>query len=65
MARGLEMLMSQSLKITSGPVATVVGAALNKMQAGRVLNAPNSRVFLDWDEANAWLDREWVHKRAA
>ncbi|MET3763110.1 hypothetical protein [Sphingomonas sp. UYEF23] len=62
-AHGLELLMAQSLKITSGPVVTVVNKALNKMQAERVLNAPNSRVFLDWDEANAWLEQEWVSKR--
>lgn len=37
------------------PTAIVVGSALNKLQAERVMKRDNVRVFLDMDEARAWL----------
>jgi hypothetical protein len=62
---GLSMLMGKSAAITTAPFASVTSSSLAKLQAERVLKAPNTRVFLDWDQANAWLDAEWVQRRAA
>jgi hypothetical protein len=41
-----------------GPFAIVTRTRINKMQAQRVLPAPNLRVFMDRDEAIAWLFEE-------
>ncbi len=64
-ARALDAVVSKSLALSDAPYACVVGSMLVKLQAERVLNRPNCRVFLDMDEATAWLDQEWVQRRAA
>lgn len=53
--QGFTRLMSGSSERNTGRRAIVVASALNKMQAERTLASPNLRVFLDPDEAAAWL----------
>jgi len=54
------LLQQQAMKLTSGPVALVVGSMLGKLQAERVLGGPRIRILLDREEAEAWLQRCWI-----
>lgn len=38
--------------------AIVVGSMLGKMQATRTMDAPDTKLFFDCDEARAWLTQE-------
>ncbi len=64
-ATAIEGLMARSVKITSGPTASVVDNMLSKLQAERVLKGDKVKVFLDWEEANVWLATQWGHRLAA
>lgn len=57
------MLVSQGLKLTAAPLVLVVGSTLAKMQAERVMGAPNCRVFTDMDAAQTWLEEQWPSAR--
>ena len=61
----IEAMMKRASAIFTAPIVAVTGSALTKFQTSRVLKADNIRVFLDWDEANAWLDSAWPSRRAA
>lgn len=52
---GFERLMAGGASRTGGRTAIIVASMLNKFQAQRVFRAPNIRIFLDRDEALAWL----------
>ena len=64
-ARALDLLNAQSVKITKAPVATVVSTMLAKLQSERIMGSEINRTFLDWDEAVAWLDTMWTKHIAA
>ena len=51
----LAAMMPKALKLTSAPIAAVVGSSLAKLQTERYLSAPNCRTFLDYDAAVAWM----------
>ncbi|SDD22269.1 hypothetical protein SAMN05444678_110147 [Sphingomonas sp. YR710] len=53
-----EQLANDLSSGNKGPFAIVAGTRINKMQAQRVLPTPNLRVFMDRDEAIAWLFEE-------
>lgn len=55
----IEALMKKASTISDAPIVTVVGSMLAKHQAGRILKAENSHIFLDWDQANVWLEAAW------
>lgn len=52
---GQGRLMSGSRERNTGRRAIVVAGAPGRMQAGRTLAGPNLRVFLNLEEARAWL----------
>lgn len=54
-----ERIMARGIEMDVGPCAIVVGSHLNKMQAERVLQGGRARIFLDYAEAEAWLDSVW------
>lgn len=56
---GIMALMAKGLRLTSAPITMVTGTMLGKMQADRVMSAPNCRTFTDMDEALAWLVERW------
>lgn len=58
-ARGVEQLLKQAMRITTAPVVTITGSQLLKMQAERVLKADHSHIFLTLGEAQDWLDAHW------
>lgn len=64
-AKGFELFLHKGVQISSAPFAIVVPTVLGKLQAERVLNTPNCRIFIDWDEATAWLEEVWPQRRAA
>lgn len=51
----LAAMMPKALKLTSAPIAAVVGSSLAKLQTERYLSAPNCRTFLEYDAAVAWM----------
>lgn len=61
----IQALMQQTCGIPDGPIVTVTGSALAKLQASRILCADNSRVYLDWDEAVAALQSAWLPRAIA
>lgn len=54
-ADGFEALTRRGARHHRGRTAIVVGSMLAKMQAERSMVAGGLRVFLDMDEARAWL----------
>ncbi|NNM77165.1 hypothetical protein HJG53_09650 [Sphingomonas sp. ID1715] len=56
-AQALGHLNRMIQSVRRGPTAIVVGSMMNKLQAERALQSPNLRVFLDMEEARAWLDQ--------
>lgn len=54
-----ERIMARGIEIDVGPCAIVVASQLNKLQAERSLRSDRVRVFLDRDEAEAWLATVW------
>lgn len=56
---GVGNLIAKGLKLTSAPIGLVTSSMLGKMQADRVLTAPNCRTFTDMDAAHAWLEEQW------
>ena len=64
-AAAFQSLLAESMKITQGPFATVVGGALVKMQTDRVLKAHHTRTFLSIEDAEAWIAERWEAQRAA
>ncbi len=59
---GFSRIMEVAVMRHRGPVAIVVGSRLNKLQVERSMMTDHLRVFLDIDEARAWL-REASHPR--
>ena len=53
-SEGWIALLGADTRVTQ-PYAVLVGSTLGKLQAERLLGAPNLRVFLLEDEATAWL----------
>ncbi|MEG3179343.1 hypothetical protein [Sphingomonas sp. LT1P40] len=51
----LPAIADGGLALTSGRAASVVGSALNKMQAERTQTHPRLKIFLTMNEAEAWL----------
>jgi hypothetical protein len=51
----LKGIMQQSIGLTTGHVAVVVGSELSRLQAERTLAHPRIRVFRSLDEAVDWL----------
>ncbi len=52
----LGQIEQASRHLQHGRVAVVVGSMTNKLQAQRTLAGDHVRIFLDADEAVAWLD---------
>ncbi|AQR74231.1 hypothetical protein BXU08_11720 [Sphingomonas sp. LM7] len=51
----LTNIMRGGMALTSGRAGIVVGSQLNKLQAERTLAHPRLKVFLSFDEAEAWF----------
>lgn len=51
----LPSIAEAGLTLTSGRAASVVGSALNKLQAERTQTNPRMRIFMTVEEAEAWL----------
>lgn len=51
----LPSIAEAGLTLTSGRAASVVGSALNKLQAERTQTHPRMRIFMTVEEAEAWL----------
>lgn len=60
----LSKMMPKALRLTSAPIAAVVGSSLAKLQTERYLVGPNCRTFLDYDEAEQWLSEASLAVRA-
>ena len=55
LGEGFARIMATGAARTRGRTAILVSTMLNKIQAQRVFRGPNIRIFLDRDEALAWL----------
>lgn len=64
-AKAFELLMAKSADLITAPSAIVVSSMLSKLQAERVGKHPLMRVFLDHDQAVAWVKREWSVQQTA
>jgi hypothetical protein len=51
----LPSIAQAGLTLTSGRAASVVGSHLNKLQAERTQTHPRMRIFMSFEEAEAWL----------
>jgi len=51
----LPSIAEAGLTLTSGRAASVVGSALNKLQAERTQTHPRMRIFMTMEEAEGWL----------
>lgn len=61
----LAALTRAGVALSDAPYAMAVGSMLAKLQAQRLLNVPNARVFLAAEEAEAWLRCAWIDRLAA
>jgi len=58
-------MMGAGNRVHAGPSAIVVGSALNKLQAERLLGSPRVRIFTDFDAAVRWVDTALAEARAS
>lgn len=52
---GFTAMTTMASREHRGATAIVVASMMNKLQAERTMTSPRLRVFLDYDEAVAWL----------
>ena len=61
----LAALTQAGVALSDAPYVMAVGSMLAKLQAQRVMNVPNARVFLTAEEAEEWLRCEWIDRLPA
>jgi hypothetical protein len=60
----LSDVMIRGSSINPAPNATVLSIAFTAIESRSVLIPANYRIFFDRDEAMAWIEAEWVRRRA-
>jgi hypothetical protein len=56
-------MMAKGNRGHAGPTAIAVGSTLNKLQAERLFPDPRVRIFLDFGEAQRWVEEELAAAR--